>query len=168
MESYAELLARATYNDRLYLHACAQKCLWFKKNYRREPDHIASQLSRVNIDSNHFRMGPDILEPYICQMFQMFQMYVAKVDLDVTYVAMAIHVCRKCMFRLFQTYVVSVFIWMLYILHWLYTYFASVCFSCFQTYVASVFIWMFYVLHWLYTYVASVCFKYFSCFKRML
>jgi hypothetical protein len=42
---------------------------------------------------------------------------------DVAYVAMTIHVCCKC------------------------------------------FIWM---LHWLYTCVASVCFKCFSCFKRML
>jgi hypothetical protein len=38
-------------------------------------------------------------------MFQMFQIYVAKADLDVACVAMAIHVSYKCMF---QIYVVSV------------------------------------------------------------
>jgi hypothetical protein len=38
---------------------------------------------------------------------------VAKVDRDVAYVAMAMHVCFKCMFQIFylyQTYVASVFI----------------------------------------------------------
>jgi hypothetical protein len=52
-----------------------------------------------------------------CSMFQMFYFFrhmlqvfylgVAKVDLDVGFVAMATHVCYKCMFRmfdLFQTY----------------------------------------------------------------
>ena len=41
---------------------------------------------------------------------------VAKVDQDVVHVAMAIHVCFKCMFQmfyLFQTYVASVFVLML-------------------------------------------------------
>ena len=48
-----------------------------------------------------------------------------KVDLDVAYVAMAIHVCCKCllkMFHLLQTYVASVFIWMLHMLQWLCVY----------------------------------------------
>ena len=50
-------------------------------------------------------MGPEL------HIYQMFQMYVLKVDLDVAYVAMAIQVCCKCMFQifeLFQRYVVSV------------------------------------------------------------
>ena len=41
---------------------------------------------------------------------------VAKVDQDVAHVAMAMHVCFKCMFQIFhlyQTYVASVFIRML-------------------------------------------------------
>ena len=41
---------------------------------------------------------------------------VVKVDRDVSHVAMAMHVCFKCMFQMFhvyQTYVASVFIWML-------------------------------------------------------
>jgi hypothetical protein len=48
------------------------------------------------------------------QVFQMFQRYVAKVDRDVVYVAMVIHVCYKCLFLMFhlcfRTYVASVFI----------------------------------------------------------
>jgi hypothetical protein len=41
---------------------------------------------------------------------------VAKVDMDVTYVAMAIHVCCKYLFKVFHlllTYVASAFIWIL-------------------------------------------------------
>ena len=44
-------------------------------------------------------------------MLQVFYMNVAKVHLDVVFVAMAIHVCCKCMFQifhLFQTYVVNI------------------------------------------------------------
>jgi hypothetical protein len=44
-------------------------------------------------------------------MLHVFYIDVAKADRDVAYVAMAIHVCFKCMFqmfRLFQTYVASV------------------------------------------------------------
>jgi hypothetical protein len=40
-----------------------------------------------------------------------FHVDVAKVDRDIAYVAMAIHICVKCMFlmfHLFQTYVASV------------------------------------------------------------
>jgi hypothetical protein len=39
-------------------------------------------------------------------------------------------------------------------------YVSNVCYQCF--------IWILHMLHWLYTYVASVYFKYFTCFKRML
>jgi hypothetical protein len=67
-----------------------------------------------------------------CEMrtFQVFQMNVAKIDRDVAYVAMVVHVCCKRLFLMFhlcfRTYVASVFIWMLYM---------------FYIY-ASVFIWM--------------------------
>ena len=53
----------------------------------------------------------------------MFHISVAKVDQDiakvyrdVAHVVMAIHVCFKCMFQMFylyQTYVASIFVWML-------------------------------------------------------
>jgi hypothetical protein len=45
-------------------------------------------------------------------MLQVFCTGVAKVDLNVTHVAMAMHVCFK-MFHLYQTYGASIFIWML-------------------------------------------------------
>jgi hypothetical protein len=78
----------------------------------------------------------------------MFQTYIAsvpygwckKVDLDVAYVAMAIHVCCKCLFKMFhllQTYVASVL---------------SECYICCSGY----------------TYVAGLCSKCFICFRRML
>jgi hypothetical protein len=72
-------------------------------------------------------------------MFHVFHMDVARVDPDVTYVAMVytyvVSVCSKCFIHLFQTYVAKCFIWILLMFH---------------------------------TYVASVCSKCFSCFRRML
>jgi hypothetical protein len=59
-------------------------------------------------------------------MLQVSYVDVAKVDRDVAYVAMTIHVCCKCVFKCF-----SYFIWILHMLQWLYTYIASVCSKCF-------------------------------------
>jgi hypothetical protein len=60
-------------------------------------------------------------------MLQVFHTDVAKVDQDIAYLAIAIHVCCKRLFQMFhlffQTYVANVFIWMLHM---------------FQTYVASI------------------------------
>ena len=46
-------------------------------------------------------------------------MDVAKVNRDVAYIAMVVHVCCKLLFSMFhlvfQTYIASVFIWMLHI-----------------------------------------------------
>jgi hypothetical protein len=63
-------------------------------------------------------------------MLQWLYMYVASVfsnvsafHLDVAYVAVAIHICCKCLFQMFhpfQMYVASVFILMLHMLQWLY------------------------------------------------
>jgi len=54
-------------------------------------------------------------------MLQVFHIDVAKVDQDVAYVAMVIHVCCKRLFQMFhlffQTYVVSVFIGTLNMFH---------------------------------------------------
>ena len=54
-------------------------------------------------------------------MFQAFHADIAKVDQDVAYVAMVVHVCCKRLFPIFhlcfRTYVTSVFIWMLHIFH---------------------------------------------------
>jgi hypothetical protein len=74
-------------------------------------------------------------------VFQMFQRYVtnvymdvAKIDQDVSYVAMVVHLCCKRLFQMFrqflQTYVGSVFIRIFYMFH---------------TYVASVFICMLHI-----------------------
>jgi hypothetical protein len=64
-------------------------------------------------------------------MLQVFCMDVAKIDRDVTHVAMAIHVCCKRLFQMFYMCFSDVcckcFFWMLHMFH---------------TYVASVFIWM--------------------------
>jgi hypothetical protein len=61
----------------------------------------------------------------------MFHLDVAKVDWDVAHVAMAIHVCFKCMFRMlhlfFQTYVRMCFTWMLHMF-----------LQVFQMYISSV------------------------------
>jgi hypothetical protein len=79
-------------------------------------------------------------------MLQMFHIDVVKVDRNVAYAAMVVHVCFKCL----QTYVARMFIWMLHMCH---TYVASVLSGCclqwfqvffyvflrvFQTYVLSV------------------------------
>jgi hypothetical protein len=62
-------------------------------------------------------------------MLQVFHMDVAKVDREAAYVAMVVHICCKLLlcFIYFQTYVASVFIWMLYMFH---------------TYVCKCVIWM--------------------------
>jgi hypothetical protein len=41
-------------------------------------------------------------------MLQGFYIDVAKVDQDIAHVAMTIHVCFKCMFLMFHTYIASV------------------------------------------------------------
>jgi hypothetical protein len=70
-------------------------------------------------------------------VFKMFCRYVtsvmnvARVDRNVAYVAMVIHVCYKLLFSMFllffHTYVANVFIWMLHVFH---TYGASVLSGC--------------------------------------
>ena len=97
-------------------------------------------------------------------MLQVFHVDVAKVDQDVAYVAMVVHIYCKLLFSIFQlffqTYVASVFIWMLRMFH---------------TYAISVFIWMLRIFYNGFSYVfgcfASVsdaCLKCFICLRRML
>jgi hypothetical protein len=92
-------------------------------------------------------------------MLLIFHMDVAKVDSNVAYVAMVVHVCCKLLFPMFhlffQTYVASLFIWMLHM---------------FDTYACKCFIW---ILHMLcnsfkcflgiFVSVSDVCFNYFIC-----
>jgi hypothetical protein len=64
-------------------------------------------------------------------MLQVFNADVVKVDMDVAYFAMVVHVCCKLLFLMFhmffQTCVASVFIWMLHMFH---TYVATVLSGC--------------------------------------
>jgi hypothetical protein len=79
---------------------------------------------------------------------------------------MAIHVCCKCMyqmFQLFQMYVASVSSGRC-ICCSCYTRMLEPCFPN----VSTVFIWMLHMLQWLYTYIASVCSKCFTYFRRIL
>jgi hypothetical protein len=76
-----------------------------------------------------------------------FHFDVAKVYQDVAHVEVAIHVCFKCMFRMFHLFLPDV---CLQALHLDVAYVSasvsdvySKCFGCFYMYVASVFIWMF-------------------------
>ena len=84
------------------------RCRWQRRPHR-DMMHVASV---------HFKC-------FRCfrSMLQVFHTDVAKVDRDVTYVAMVVHVCCKhlsLMFHLcFQTYVASVFILMLCFRHML-------------------------------------------------
>jgi hypothetical protein len=109
-------------------------------------------------------------------MFPIFHLDVACVSSGccksrsrVAYVAMAINVCCKCMFQifqLFQTYVASVlsryYICCGSYTHMLQAYVPNVL--PVQIYVASVLSGCLRILQWLQTYVASVCFKCFTLF----
>jgi hypothetical protein len=68
-------------------------------------------------------------------MLQVFHMDVAKVDRDVAYVAMVVHVCCKLLspmyYQFFQTYVASMFIWMLHMFDIYFQMFLSGCYVCF-------------------------------------
>jgi hypothetical protein len=68
---------------------------------------------------------------YFRGMLQLFYIDVAKVDQDVAYIAIVVHVCYKCLLPMFHLcfwmYVTSVFIWMLHMFH---TYVACVLSGC--------------------------------------
>jgi hypothetical protein len=83
-------------------------------------------------------------------ILQVFHIDVAKVDRDVPYVAMVVHVCCKRLLKVLHTYVESVFIWMLHM---------------FYTYVGNVFIWM---LQWFHMFFASVFKAFHYVFRHML
>ena len=103
-------------------------------------------------------------------MLQLFYTNVAKVDQNVAYVAMVVHICCKGLFPMFHlcfwTYVISVFyldvayvshicckcfIWILHIF--------TMIFKCFSYVFASVSKACFKCFICLHTYVASECFK---------
>ena len=98
-------------------------------------------------------------------MLHAFHLDVAKVDRDVAHVVMVILVCCNCMFQMFylffQTYVASVFVWMLHMFHIYVARVLSECsvFKClfmsFQVFCMC-FRCMFQVFHMFQRYVASV------------
>jgi hypothetical protein len=79
-------------------------------------------------------------------MFQVFHADIVKVDRDVAYVAMIVHICCKCMF--FQTYIASVFIDVAYVSH--------ICCKCF--------IWMLHMFAIVYQVFFMCCCM---CFRRL-
>jgi hypothetical protein len=94
-------------------------CKYFFTNYTStdvDTQH-ARTLTPINIRTQTLPLWTPLKD--CVGVFQMFQMYVVsvpygcckKVDLNVAYVAMAIHVCCECLFKMFhqlQTYVASV------------------------------------------------------------
>jgi hypothetical protein len=103
-----------------------------------------------------------------------FHVDVAKVDRNIAYVTMAIHICYKRLFQIFMLFQMDVarvlsrycicFTLMLQVFHpdvaYVFTHVASDSSRC----VA-------YVLQWLHTcfpHVSDVCYKCFYCFRRML
>jgi hypothetical protein len=89
-----------------------------------------------------------------------FRMNVAKVDQDVAYVAIGVHLCCKHlspMFHLFFRYLLQVcFIWMLHMVH---TYIASVLFGCCVCFAMAtdVFSWCFQMYVTSVSIVSDVC-----------
>jgi hypothetical protein len=72
-------------------------------------------------------------------MFKCFRMDLTKVNRDVAYVAIVVHVCYECllsMFYLFSTYVASVLSWCCVCLQWFLSFFMSL--QAFQTHVSNV------------------------------
>jgi hypothetical protein len=102
----------------------------------------------------------------------LFHMDIEKVDQNVAYVTMVVHVCCKLLFLMFhlffQTYVASVFIWMLHISHVCCKYFIWMLrmlhngFSCVFGCFCKCFRCMFQMFHLLQTYVVSVASGYFK------
>jgi hypothetical protein len=94
----------------------------------------------------------------------MFHLDVAKVDWDVAHVAMTIHACCKYMFQMFylffQTYVASMFIWMLHMFH---MYVAIVLAGC-----CIFFAMTFHVFSAVFASVSNVCFKCFICLQTFI
>jgi hypothetical protein len=88
-------------------------------------------------------------------MLQVFRLDVAKVDRDVAYVAMAIHVCFKCMFQMFHLF----FTCSLQVFHLDVVYVSHVC--------CNYFIWMLHTFAMVFKSFHAFC-KCFSCFVRML
>jgi hypothetical protein len=78
----------------------------------------------------------DMLQAYVSSVSVVLDVCFKCVDVDVAYVATVAHVCCKRLFPMFhlffQTYVASVFIWMLHMFHTYVASILSVCCVCLQ------------------------------------
>jgi hypothetical protein len=97
-------------------------------------------------------------------MLYLFHMNVAKIDRDVAYVTMVVHICCKLllpMFHLFfHMHVASVFIWILYI-------FSHICCKC-SIWMLHIFCNGFKVFLDVFTNVLDACFMCFICLQTYL
>jgi hypothetical protein len=105
-------------------------------------------MSSQPVNSMHRRasipkqQGDVVLKVHVAKMFhifrgmlQVFYMDVAKVDRDVAYAATVSEACCKHLFKvihLFQTYVASILIWILHMVH---TFVARVCSKSFSYFI---------------------------------
>jgi hypothetical protein len=74
-------------------------------------------LNKEHVANICFKCFRDMLQVFYINIAKVDQ-DAAKVDRNVAHVTMTIHICFKCMlqmFHLYQTYVASVFMWMLHI-----------------------------------------------------
>jgi hypothetical protein len=89
-------------------------------------------------------------------MLQALYVDVAKVDRDVAHVVMAIHVCFKCISKMFHLFHMNVAIGLFGCCkngsrYYIYMHVASICFKYFQVfyaYICKCFIWMLHILQW--------------------
>jgi hypothetical protein len=79
-------------------------------------------VAKVDRDVAHVLMAIHVFFRCIFQVFHLFQIYVAKVDLDVSYTCMLQAYVFKY-FQMFHTYVCKCFIWMLNVFAMVFNYF---------------------------------------------
>jgi hypothetical protein len=125
--------------------------------------HIPSSHVLLMPNSKHLTHGINNLVSLITKTkLGLSHMDVTKIDRDVVYIIKVAHIYCKLllpMFHLFlQTYVVSVFIWMLRMFH------IFVC-KCFYLDVAYVFTMIFKCFLGVFTSVLDACFKCFICLQ---
>ena len=100
---FSNVCCKCAYLDVAYVSCICCKCfIW-----------MLCMFTMVSSVFSVFASASDACFKCFRCMLQVFYIDVAKVDRNVAHVAMAIHVCSKCLFKifhLFQTYVASAFI----------------------------------------------------------
>jgi hypothetical protein len=136
------------------LYACVKICVSTNLHSSKQQQvHVALKAHVASICFKYFRC-------FRC-MFQEFHLNVAKVHLDVVYVAIAIYTCCKRMFQVihvFKTYIITI--------SSRYCKARFGCCICFYGYTC-IFKRMFQMFQVFETYVANVCYKCFRCFGRI-